>query len=44
VTDEKLLIEGARKGETDAFRRLVERSNIMTYRLAYDLSGNRHDA
>jgi RNA polymerase sigma-70 factor (ECF subfamily) len=44
VTDEKLLIEGARRGEIDAFRRLVERSKITTYRLAYDLSGNRHDA
>jgi len=44
VTDEKQLIDGARRGETDAFRRLVERSKIMTYRLAYDLSGNRHDA
>jgi len=44
VTDEKLLIDEARRGEADAFRRLVERSKITTYRLAYDLSGNRHDA
>jgi RNA polymerase sigma-70 factor (ECF subfamily) len=44
VTDEKLLIDRAQRGDTDAFRVLVERSRITTYRLAYDLTGNRHDA
>ncbi len=44
MTDEKLLIERAQKGDTDAFHQLVERSKITTYRLAYDLTGNRHDA
>ncbi|HLF14886.1 MAG TPA: RNA polymerase sigma factor [Bacteroidota bacterium] len=44
MTDEKLLIDRAQKGDKDAFRRLVERSKITTYRLAYDLTGNRHDA
>jgi len=44
VTDEKLLIDRAQKGDSDAFRQLVERSKITTYRLAYDLTGNRHDA
>jgi RNA polymerase sigma-70 factor, ECF subfamily len=44
VTDEQLLIRRAQQGDTDAFRQLVERSKITTYRLAYDLTGNRHDA
>jgi RNA polymerase sigma-70 factor (ECF subfamily) len=44
VTDEQLLIERAQRGEMDAFRDLVERSKINVYRLAYDLTGNRHDA
>jgi RNA polymerase sigma-70 factor (ECF subfamily) len=44
VTDEKLLINRAQGGDMDAFRELVERSKIATYRLAYDLTGNRHDA
>jgi RNA polymerase sigma-70 factor (ECF subfamily) len=44
VTDEKLLIDRAQRGDMDAFRALVERSKITTYRLAYDLTGNRHDA
>jgi RNA polymerase sigma-70 factor (ECF subfamily) len=44
LSDEKLLIDGARNGDAAAFRKLVERSKITTYRLAYDLTGNRHDA
>ena len=44
MTDEQLLIERAQQGDKDAFRQLVERSKITTYRLAYDLTGNRHDA
>jgi RNA polymerase sigma-70 factor (ECF subfamily) len=44
LSDEKLLIDRARNGDTAAFRQLVERSKITTYRLAYDLTGNRHDA
>jgi RNA polymerase sigma-70 factor (ECF subfamily) len=44
VTDERLLIDRAQRGDMDAFRALVERSKITTYRLAYDLTGNRHDA
>jgi len=44
LSDEKLLIESARNGDSAAFRQLVERSKITTYRLAYDLTGNRHDA
>ncbi len=44
MTDEKLLIDRAQHGEMEAFRELVERSRIMVYRMAYDLTGNRHDA
>lgn len=44
MSDEKQLIDRARNGDTTAFRQLVERSKITTYRLAYDLTGNRHDA
>jgi len=44
VTDERLLIDRAQQGEMEAFRELVERSKINVYRLAYDLTGNRHDA
>lgn len=44
MTDEQLLIDRAQQGDGDAFRQLVERSNLNVYRLAYDLTGNRHDA
>ncbi len=44
MTDEKLLIDRAQRGEMEAFRELVERSRIMVYRMAYDVTGNRHDA
>jgi RNA polymerase sigma-70 factor (ECF subfamily) len=44
VTDEQVLIKRAQGGEMDAFGQLVERSKINVYRLAYDLTGNRHDA
>jgi RNA polymerase sigma-70 factor (ECF subfamily) len=44
VTDEHLLIERAKQGDVQAFRELVERSKRIVYRLAYDMTGNRHDA
>ncbi len=44
MTDDALLIKRAQSGETEAFRQLVERSKVNVYRLAYDLTGNRHDA
>jgi RNA polymerase sigma-70 factor, ECF subfamily len=44
VTDEQPLIDRAQQGDGDAFRQLVERSNLNVYRLAYDMTGNRHDA
>ena len=44
MTDEQELIIRAQRGETEAFRDLVERSKINVYRLAFDLTGNHHDA
>lgn len=44
MTDEQVLITRAQRGDTEAFRELVERSKINVYRLAYDMTGNRHDA
>ena len=44
MTDEHQLIDRAQRGDMAAFRELVERSKIGTYRMAYDLTGNRHDA
>ena len=42
--DDRMLVDRAQNGDTDAFRVLVERSKVDVYRLAYDLTGNRHDA
>ncbi|MBI1808231.1 MAG: RNA polymerase sigma factor [Ignavibacteria bacterium] len=44
MTDEQVLITQAQRGDPEAFRELVERSKINVYRLAYDLTGNHHDA
>lgn len=44
MTEERLLIERAQKGDKYAFRELVEKNKENVYRLAYDLTGNRHDA
>ena len=44
MTDEKALIRRAQQGEMNAFRELVERSKANVHRLAYDLTGSRHDA
>jgi RNA polymerase sigma-70 factor (ECF subfamily) len=44
VTDERFLIEEAKAGNTQAFRDLIELVRLNVYRLAYDLTGNRHDA
>ncbi len=44
MTEERLLIERAQKGDRYAFRELVESAKENVFRLAYDLTGNRHDA
>jgi RNA polymerase sigma-70 factor (ECF subfamily) len=44
VVDERLLIERAKHGDMQAFRELVEQSKLKVFGLAYNLTGNRHDA
>jgi len=44
VKEEQVLVERARRGEMFAFRELVERYKKKVYYLAYDLTGNHHDA
>ena len=44
MTDEHLLIDRAKQGDLQAFRELFENSKRTVYRLAYDMTGNRHDA
>ena len=44
MNDEILLIDRAQKGDVDAFGQLVDQTKGRTYQLAYDLTGNRHDA
>lgn len=44
MTEEQLLIQRAQYGDKTAFRELVERYKKKIYYLAYDLTGNHHDA
>jgi RNA polymerase sigma-70 factor (ECF subfamily) len=44
VADERLLIERSKRGDMQAFRELVEQSKVKVFGLAYNLTGNRHDA
>lgn len=44
MKEEQVLVERARRGEMFAFRELVERYKKKVYYLAYDLTGNHHDA
>lgn len=44
MVDEQPLIDRARNGDMQAFCELVERSKLKVFRLAFDLTGNRHDA
>ena len=44
MTDEQVLIGRAQLGDMEAFRELVELAKVNVYRLAYDLTGNPHDA
>ena len=44
MTDERELIDRAQRGDMESFRLLVERARANVYRLAYDLTSNRHDA
>jgi len=44
VVDEHLLIDRVRRGDMQAFSELVENSKVKVFRLAFNLTGNRHDA
>ena len=44
MIDEKIYIDQAKEGDMNAFRQLVENHKVRLYNLAYDLTGNRHDA
>ncbi len=44
MTDEQTLIRSAKDGDMEAFRLLVEQSRLNVYRLAYDMTSNKHDA
>jgi len=44
MTSEWELISRAQRGDMDAFRLLVEHARVNVYRLAYNLTSNRHDA
>ena len=44
MVDEHLLIDRVRRGDMQAFSELVENSKVKVFRLAFNLTGNRHDA
>jgi RNA polymerase sigma-70 factor (ECF subfamily) len=44
MIDERELINRAQFGDMESFRLLVECARVNVYRLAYDLTSNRHDA
>jgi RNA polymerase sigma-70 factor, ECF subfamily len=44
MPDERTLICDAQQGDHEAFRKLVENARVNVYRLAYDLTSDRHDA
>jgi RNA polymerase sigma-70 factor (ECF subfamily) len=43
-TDERFLVEKARKGDMSAFQEIVERHKNQIYYLSLDFTGNHHDA
>lgn len=43
MTDQEL-VRRAREGDLAAFRTIVDQNKLAVFRLAYDLTGNRHDA
>lgn len=44
MKEEQVLVRRIQQGENSAFRELVERYKKNIYNLAYDLTGNHHDA
>src|SRR3954470_3266591 len=44
ITTDLAVVSRARAGDADAFRQLVERHSRTTFRVAYRMTGNEHDA
>lgn len=44
MDNEQLLVEQARNRDLQAFRQIVDRYKLTVYRIAYDMTGNRHDS
>src|SRR5881392_4045750 len=44
MTTDLAVVSRARSGDADAFRQLVERHSRTTFRVAYRMTGNEHDA
>jgi len=44
ITTDLAVVSRARSGDADAFRQLVERHSRTTFRVAYRMTGNEHDA
>ncbi|HXH38601.1 MAG TPA: sigma-70 family RNA polymerase sigma factor [Thermoanaerobaculia bacterium] len=44
MTTDLAVVSRARSGDADAFRQLVERHSKTTFRVAYRMTGNEHDA
>jgi RNA polymerase sigma-70 factor (ECF subfamily) len=44
MTTDLAVVSRARSGDADAFRQLVERHSGITFRVAYRMTGNEHDA
>jgi RNA polymerase sigma-70 factor (ECF subfamily) len=44
LLDDRILVELAQAGDRDAFRALVERHMRKVYAVAFDMTGNHHDA
>jgi RNA polymerase sigma-70 factor (ECF subfamily) len=44
LPEDKIVVERAKQGDLAAFRQIVDRYKVTIYRIAYDMTGNRHDA
>jgi len=44
LNNEQLLVERARNNDLQAFRKIMDQYKQTVYRIAYDMTGNRHDA
>lgn len=44
LENEQFLVDRARHNDLQAFRQIVDRYKTTVYRIAYDMTGNRHDS